>query len=124
VELKFDRGLCERCGTYDCLTKCQYLRLDREGARREMMKLVSGEDSFVLRECVTCYACEEYCKKGNHPFYLITELQEKKGILPAPKPILKQWINTGIPTKREPQYSPLRGNPLCPCASSPSSPRS
>lgn len=112
MELKFDRGLCERCSTYDCLTKCQYLRLDREGARREIMKLVSGEDSFVLRECVTCYACEEYCKKDNHPFYLITELQEKKGILPAPKPILKQWINTGIPTKREPQYFPFAREPV------------
>jgi len=40
VGLEFDRGLCERCGTYDCLTKCQYLRLDREGARREMAKNV------------------------------------------------------------------------------------
>ena len=40
MELEFDRGLCERCGTYDCLTKCQYLRLDREGARREMAKNV------------------------------------------------------------------------------------
>jgi Fe-S oxidoreductase len=88
------------------------LRLDREGARREMMKLINGEDSLVLHECVTCYACEEYCKKSNHPFYLITELQEKKGILPAPKPIVKQWINMAIPTRKDPQYFPNAKEPV------------
>jgi Fe-S oxidoreductase len=94
------------------LAKCQYLRLDKESARREIMKLINGEDSFVLHECVTCYACEEYCEKGNHPFYLITELQEKKGISPAPKPIVKQWINMAIPTRKDPQYFPNAKEPV------------
>lgn len=100
-ELKFDKSLCEDCETYDCLTRCQYMDMDFESARREMKKLINGEDSFVLHECATCYACEEYCKKGNHPFYLITDLQERKGILPAPKPILKQWVNLAIPTRKD-----------------------
>ncbi|MEM1670825.1 MAG: (Fe-S)-binding protein [Archaeoglobaceae archaeon] len=99
--LKFQKELCETCPTYDCLTRCQYLNIDTKTAEREIRKLLNGEDSFVLHECVTCYACEEYCKRGNHPFYLITDLQEKKGILPAPKPIVKQWVNLGIPDKKD-----------------------
>ncbi len=103
-QLKFDRNFCESCATYDCLTRCQYMEIDVETAGREIRKLINGEDSFVLNNCVTCYACEEYCKKGNHPFYLITDLQEKRGILPAPKPIVKQWINLAIPTKKDIPY--------------------
>uniref|UniRef100_A0A7J2TIA7 (Fe-S)-binding protein n=1 Tax=Archaeoglobus fulgidus TaxID=2234 RepID=A0A7J2TIA7_ARCFL len=99
--LQFNKSLCENCYTYDCLTKCQYMEIDVETASEEIKRLINGEDSFVLHNCVTCYACEEYCKKGNHPFYLITDLQEKKGILPAPKPIVKQWINLAIPTKKD-----------------------
>ena len=56
------------------------------------MKIVNQEDSDVLRNCATCYACEEYCPNGNHPFYQIVELQEKRGVLPAPLPIIKQQI--------------------------------
>ncbi|TFG19886.1 MAG: (Fe-S)-binding protein [Promethearchaeota archaeon] len=41
------------------------------------MKMINGEDSRVLSECVTCFACDEYCPYGSHPFDLITELQEK-----------------------------------------------
>jgi Fe-S oxidoreductase len=100
-ELKFDRTVCEDCTTVDCLVRCQYMDFDIEDAKREIMKLINGEDSVVLHECVTCYACEEYCKRGNHPFYLITDLQEKKGIFPAPRPILRQWINLAIPGKKD-----------------------
>jgi Fe-S oxidoreductase len=46
---------------------------------------------------VTCYACEEYCPFGNHPFYLITERREEKGILTAPRAITRQWVNIGVP---------------------------
>lgn len=66
-------------------------------AREEMLKIVRGEDSTVLQDCVTCYACEEYCKRGNHPFYLITQRREEKGIHTAPRPITRQWFNVGEP---------------------------
>ncbi len=99
--LKFDNKTCLSCPTYDCLVKCQYIDLNKETAKTEMKKMISGEDSFVLRECVTCYACEEYCKRGNHPFYLITDLQEEKGILPMPKPLKTQFINIPVPTRRD-----------------------
>ncbi|MFW9916144.1 MAG: heterodisulfide reductase-related iron-sulfur binding cluster [Candidatus Thorarchaeota archaeon] len=103
--LIFDEQICLECPTSDCLVRCQYMDINRESAKQEIKKLLSGEDSFVLHDCVTCYACEEYCTRGNHPFYLITDLQEKKGIFPMPKPLIKQWVNVGIPTRRDiPQF--------------------
>ncbi|UCG02752.1 MAG: (Fe-S)-binding protein [Candidatus Heimdallarchaeota archaeon] len=100
-ELKFDEKTCETCPTSDCLVKCQYIDIDKDTAKTEIKKMISGEDSFVLHECVTCYACEEYCQRGNHPFYLITDLQEKKGVLPMPKPLKTQFINIPVPTRRD-----------------------
>jgi len=93
MQLNFDPDRCAACPTQDCLVRCQYLRLDRDTAKAEMEKIISGKDSFVLHDCATCYACEEYCPMGNHPFYLIVERQEAKGILPAPRPVIKMWIN-------------------------------
>lgn len=91
--LKFDENVCATCPSADCLLKCQYIEFDKNEAHQEMMKVVKGEDSSLLHDCVTCYACEEYCKRGNHPYYLISERREEKGILTAPRPITNQWIN-------------------------------
>ncbi len=91
--LKFNENVCSTCPTADCLVKCQYMKFGVKEAHEEMMKVVKGEDSRVLHECVTCYACEEYCPRGNHPFYLIEERREEKGIYTAPRPITNQWIN-------------------------------
>lgn len=93
VELRFDEQLCQRCETVDCLVRCQYLHLDLLQAREEMARIIRGEHSMVLDQCVTCYACEEYCPYGNHPFYLIVERQESEGMLLAPRPVTTQWIN-------------------------------
>jgi Fe-S oxidoreductase len=95
--LKFDESLCASCPTVDCFVKCQYMDLGMEQAKSEIMKLAKGEDCLPLHDCVTCYGCEEYCKRGNHPFYLITEMRERKGILTSPRAITKQWINIGEP---------------------------
>lgn len=81
----FERERCDLCG--DCLARCQYLNLDRAQAKEEMQKLIDGEDSLVLERCVTCFACEEYCPNGAHPFDLIAEEQERKS-LPAIDPEL------------------------------------
>ncbi len=91
-QLAFDESLCASCETYDCLVRCQYMNMSLDKAKEERWKIIRGEDSAVLRDCATCYACEEYCPKGNHPFYQIVELQEAKGFHPAPKPIEKQQV--------------------------------
>jgi hypothetical protein len=95
--LKFDENVCKTCPTGDCLVKCQYMDVDKDTAIEEMLKISRGEDSFVFNDCVTCYGCEEYCKRGNHPFYLITEKREEKGLLTSPRAITRQWINIGEP---------------------------
>lgn len=91
--LKFDEKVCATCPSPDCLTMCQYMTYEKEEAHRQMMNVVKGEDSPVLQDCMTCYACEEYCRRGNHPYYLISERREEKGILTASRPITRQWIN-------------------------------
>jgi len=96
-ELKFDEKMCAVCETCDCLVRCPYLNLDLEHAKKEVEKLIQGDNSMVLTECVTCYSCEEYCPYGNHPFYRIVELQESQDIYPAPKPIMNQQIKSMSP---------------------------
>jgi len=93
IELKYDPAVCEACEGVDCLTRCRYLDLGLDGARAEILNLVAGKHSRVLDQCATCYACEEYCPYGNHPFYRIVELQEKEGILTSPRAITSQWVN-------------------------------
>lgn len=93
-KLKFNEKVCATCPSSDCLLKCQYMTFSgHKEAHAEIMKIIRGKDSRVLHECVTCYACEEYCKRGNHPYYLICERREEKDMLTAPRPITNQWIN-------------------------------
>ena len=91
-ELRYDPRICQSCPTVDCLVRCQYMDFDRAAARAEKDKLLAGEMSRVLTDCVTCYGCEEYCPSGNHPFYQIVERQEALGVLPAPVPITRQQL--------------------------------
>ena len=91
-ELQYDEEICAKCETFDCLTRCQYMDLGLEEARAERQRILDGEDSRVLRECTTCYACEEYCPHDNHPFYLIVERQEEREAWPVPIPLTKQQI--------------------------------
>lgn len=111
-QLDFNENLCAACGTQDCLMKCQHLTMDQETARREMEKIIHGKDSFVLHDCVTCYACEEYCPNGNHPFYLIVTKQEELGICPLPDPLVTRGIQTGIPFRGEPEIQEMTGTAL------------
>jgi Fe-S oxidoreductase len=100
-ELKFDKTKCASCKAVSCLVKCQYMDFrDRNQAKREWQKVINGENSTILTACTTCYACEEYCPFGNHPFYWIVEQQEAKGILPAPRPTVTMWVNQCQPIGR------------------------
>ncbi len=92
MQLKFDPELCFNCDSYACLTKCNYLNYDFEAAKEERLKLARGEYSKVLEECKTCYACEEYCPYGNHPFYRIVELQEEYGVKLADDDVLRELV--------------------------------
>lgn len=99
--LRFNEDTCATCPTTDCMMKCQYISWStKEDAHAEWMKVVHGENSRVLHECMTCYSCEEYCKRGNHPCYLIAERREEKGMLTASRAVTNQWINMTEPQGR------------------------
>jgi len=81
--------------------KCQYIKFDCiSEAKAEKLKINAGEMSRVLDECLTCYACQEYCRYSNNPFYLLVEMQEKRGIMPAPRPILEEQLRMMGPRGR------------------------
>jgi Fe-S oxidoreductase len=107
--LRFDETTCLNCPTQYCLTKCQYMDIDGETDRKEIINIFHGEDSPVLHDCVTCYACEEYCPSGNHPFYLIAEKQEDLSIPPVPRPLITRAVNIGIPFRGEPELTEING---------------
>jgi len=90
------------------------MKFDLATARAERDKLNNGEDSSVLHNCVTCYACEEYCDLGNHPFYQIVDLQEEKGIWPTPEPQVNQQVQMFAPRGNfKPQE--IKGTPFNMC---------
>ncbi len=93
----FDKSHCSECENIDCLTRCQWMDIDKETARAEMEKMIKGEDSFVLKQCVTCFACDEYCPYGSHPFDLKTELQEKYNSLNINPSILENTVKRFAP---------------------------
>ena len=41
-ELKFSEDKCLSCITQDCLTKCQYMDIDRDTAKKEILKIAHG----------------------------------------------------------------------------------
>lgn len=111
-EVSFDANRCFSCQTHDCLTRCQYMQMDDPTAKTEIEKIIHKEDSFVLHDCATCYACEEYCKRGNHPFYLIVQRQEEMGISPLPDPLVKRGIQLAVPFRGEPEIYDIEGTAL------------
>lgn len=99
--IKFYPDLCASCKSISCLMKCQYIEFSGiDEARSESKKINFGLDSRVLHECLTCYSCQEYCPNGNNPFFFLVEMQEKLGILPAPKPIVKEQLAMMAPRGR------------------------
>ena len=99
-KLQYDPEICAKCRTFDCFVRCQYMDLDLEEARQEIHHLLRGEDSRVLNECATCYACEEYCPHGNHPFYQIVDRQEQLKIRPVPIPLTTQQVKMMAPRRQ------------------------
>ena len=90
----FDISKCDFCG--ECLEKCQYQNYDKEEGSRQIKALTKGQKAEILSECITCFACNEYCPKGANPFDLISEYQEKWKLIPDSDLILSmldQMIN-------------------------------
>lgn len=73
----FDIGRCDFCG--ECLERCAYMDFDRRSGAEAFARLYRGGQADWLRNCITCFACNEYCTKGARPFDLILEHLEKSG---------------------------------------------
>ena len=94
----WDKSKCDLCG--DCLVRCKYVDYDEEKAVQQISRLIGGEPSEILKECVTCCACNEYCPTGADPFDLINRMQEKHKSLPIPEKMIA-WMAAGgkLPTE-------------------------
>jgi Fe-S oxidoreductase len=79
----FAERQCEECGT--CFLRCHYVDYSKEKAIQEIRALKEGNDADILKNCITCIACNEYCPNGARPYDLIVNLQEKKGIRFVPE---------------------------------------
>jgi len=88
---------CDLCG--ECLEACQYVDYNSEKAIAEMKALMEGKETDILKDCVTCMACNEYCAnvKGNaaNPFDRIAELHEKTGVQHVP-PAIVNFLNGSV----------------------------
>ena len=75
----FDSSHCAECETIDCMMKCQWIDFENVAtAKQEITKLVNeDEDCRILKDCMLCFSCDEYCPYHSHPFDKINELQEK-----------------------------------------------
>lgn len=68
----FDENACTRCGI--CFHKCPVLHLSIEESKKEIERLINGEDSkHVLWKCNTCFSCNLFCPEDAHPYQLILE---------------------------------------------------
>jgi ferredoxin len=77
----FDAAKCDLCG--DCLVRCAYVDYDKTRAVAEFQALIDGREAPILSQCITCYACNEYCPTEARPFDLILERMEQFGSFPA-----------------------------------------
>ncbi|MCP4753257.1 MAG: (Fe-S)-binding protein [Proteobacteria bacterium] len=73
----FREEKCTVCG--DCLTWCPYIEIDAEDSEREFRKLIDGDTSRIVSECVSCMGCDEICPEKANPFSLIINRQEETG---------------------------------------------
>jgi ferredoxin len=96
--IMWDKSKCDLCG--DCLVRCHYVDYDREEAIQQITDLINGKPAEILKECITCCACNEYCPTGANPFDLINQMQEEHKSLPIPEKMVK-WMASGgtLPTE-------------------------
>jgi len=88
----WDESKCDRCG--DCFVSCLYVDYDREKAIQQITDLIDGKPAEILKECITCCACNEYCPTGANPFDLINRMQEENKSLLIPEKMVS-WMASG-----------------------------
>lgn len=79
----FDREKCDLCG--ECIVMCPYQEYSPDEAASQFRELVEGGTPPFVADCVTCVACNEFCREGAKPFDLILERMEETGVLNIPE---------------------------------------
>jgi Fe-S oxidoreductase len=77
----WDASRCDGCGI--CLERCHYCDYDRAEGGRQIKLLSQGHEAGILKKCVTCCACTEFCPQGADPFDLIVGMMEKHHTFPV-----------------------------------------
>ncbi len=77
----WDSSKCDLCG--ECLANCRYVDYDKEKAVHDIQLLMEGKEAEILKACITCVSCNEYCPTGADPSNLIFKMQEKTGASPV-----------------------------------------
>jgi len=73
----FDPAKCTLCG--ECLHQCPVMTLPLDVAKKEMPRLISGEQTeHVLQKCQTCFACNFICPELCNPTQLILQRKYEK----------------------------------------------
>jgi len=85
----FHEDKCDVCG--DCLVECQYIDYDREAAISEFSALLKGHPTNIVKECITCAACNEICPQDANPFDLICRTQEETSALAVPEAVVQTF---------------------------------
>lgn len=80
---------CDFCGK--CLELCPYVKYDHSMAVAEMKALVAGGNPPIVKSCVTCAACNQFCPTGANPFDLLNARQEETGDLGIPAVALENF---------------------------------
>lgn len=73
----FNLAKCNFCGV--CLERCHYSKFTKGECAEELKKLIKGEPTRITKECITCYACNEYCPTGANPSDLLQRRMEEQG---------------------------------------------
>ena len=112
----WDASKCDLCG--ECLANCRYVDYDTDRAVSEIKLLMAGKEADILKACITCVSCNDYCPTGADPSNLIFKMQEKTGASPivaTMKPFL-DMLKEGLEGRKAPgQVTP--GDPDKPALS-------
>ncbi len=73
----FDKNKCVLCG--QCRERCLYIDYAPGSESEEWKKLINNEPVSWVNQCITCFACNEYCPEGARPFDLIVERMAERG---------------------------------------------
>ena len=77
----WDALKCDLCGI--CLERCPFGDFTREQAAEQIKLLMEGKEAGILKRCVTCCACTEFCPTKADPFDLILAMLERTGSFPV-----------------------------------------